>query len=216
MLVDASGITIADTGNHRIRSLSPGAAIADPIVLGSRLTILNAASRLPGPLAAGQLVVVSPASDVTEVLFNGISAPVISTKGSEVTVVVPDELAELDAVDVSASSLHAVAKVAVAAPGVFLPFLNEDGTANGPDNPAARGGVITAAITGEGRSGAPIAARVGSGYAEILDKRPAPDRPGGTLVDIRLPSGYFPAGSFSLIVETAGFASQPGIAVSIR
>ena len=144
LLVDASGnLWVADTGNNRIRELSPGSAstsVASQQV--APLALVNAASMLTGSIAPGEIVTifglnigpVTPTSSPsgitptelgqTQVLFDGQPAPLFYVQDSEIMAQVPYEIAGKTTVDVEviyqAKSRGTVtATVATSAPGIF-------------------------------------------------------------------------------------------------
>jgi uncharacterized protein (TIGR03437 family) len=105
--VNGSGMVyVADPGNRAIRMLEP----AGPLVMAA---VLDIASREPGPVAPGKIVLVrgaglGPSDGVqnqpvngrfgaelagTTVTFDGIAAPVLAASGTGITVVVPYEVA---------------------------------------------------------------------------------------------------------------------------
>jgi uncharacterized protein (TIGR03437 family) len=144
LLVDASGnIWVADTGNNRIRELSPGSA-STPVASqqAAPLALVNAASMLTGAIAPGEIVTifglnigpVTPTSSPsgvtptklgqTQVLFDGQPAPLFYVQDSEIMAQAPYEIAGKSTVDVEvmyqAQSCGTVtATVVASAPGIF-------------------------------------------------------------------------------------------------
>jgi uncharacterized protein (TIGR03437 family) len=156
----------------------PLTVTASPAVLsdpnGPRMvSMVNAASLLPGSVAPGEIVSVfglfpapgtagaSLGSDGKvnrahygiQVLFNGVAAPLIYTSSSRIDAVVPYEIAastvtvEIDAGGVD-SPVWGV-PVAQSAPGLFG-ILNQDNSPNTPETPASRGSIVQIFLTGEG------------------------------------------------------------------
>jgi hypothetical protein len=128
--VDSSGkVYIADSGNLRVRVLTPTAPAA------STTAVTNAASNLAGPVAPGEIVVITgsglgPSNLVTGfiadpvVTFDGVPANLIYAEASQIAAVVPDGVAG------NASTLlqvhyqgqvvsAAVVPVTATAPGLF-------------------------------------------------------------------------------------------------
>ena len=145
LLVDASGnLWIADTGNNRIRELSPASAstsVASQQVTPA-LALVNAASMLTGPVAPGEIVTifglgigpVTPTSSPsgvtptglgqTQVLFDGQAAPLFYVQDSEIMAQAPYEIAGKSSVDVEViyqgqSRGIVTTPVAASAPGIF-------------------------------------------------------------------------------------------------
>lgn len=148
-------------------------------------SITNAASFAPGPVAPGEFVtifgtslgpaapdnlVLTPSGTVdtilgeTQVFFDNIAAPVIYSSGTQVSVIVPYEIAR----DTSATlkveyqgiaSVTQTVRVINSSPGIFVAnasgqgaILNQDGSPNSAQNGAAVGSVISIFATGEGQT----------------------------------------------------------------
>jgi uncharacterized protein (TIGR03118 family) len=126
----------------------------------------------PSPLVSGTLPAtgaVGTTLGTTSVTFNGASAPVIYTSGSQTNVIVPYETAGSTSAGVvlkTGGQTTAAFTIPVAAsiPGVFTSdeggagqavVYNQDGTINTAANPAAKGTVIVLYATGEGTTNPP-------------------------------------------------------------
>ena len=141
--VDESGnIWVADTGNNRIRVLSPAPVASQQVEPPG---IVNAASFLPGPVAPGEIVsifgtgigptegasatldssgAVTTGLGGTTALFGGIAAPLFYSQDSQVNAQVPYEMTPGDTVEVEIlyngqSRGKATVSIAPAAPGIF-------------------------------------------------------------------------------------------------
>ena len=100
----------------------------------------------------------------TRILFNGTAAPLLYVSATQSSAIVPYGVADKPAVVVETEyqgvrSDPLTLPVASARPGIFAQngsgsgqgaILNEDGTFNSPDNPAARGSIVVLYVTGEG------------------------------------------------------------------
>jgi len=181
--IDSAGnLYIGDSGNSRIRVLTPL-----PIVK----SVVNAASYATGPVSPGEMVTIfgtaiGPATAAyaatdpstgklattiggVQVLFDGIAAPMIYASGTQVSAVVPYEMALLSSPSVSIkymgqTSIAYQLSSAASAPGLFTEnssgigtgaILNQDNSLNGPGHPAAKGSIVQLFLTGEGQTNPP-------------------------------------------------------------
>jgi uncharacterized protein (TIGR03437 family) len=189
MLLDGAGdLYFADTGNNRVRRLTPATAVvmSGPAPASVPLALVNAASQSQGAVAPGEIVTIygagiGPASAVTgsfdasgllgnllagaEVSFDGVPAPLFYAQASQINAQVPYTIAGESATQVVVSYQGAPVgtlslPVVAAAPALFAGALNQDGSLNSSSAPAARGTVVTFFGTGEGlTNGANIASQ---------------------------------------------------------
>ncbi len=217
--LDASGnVYVADHQNHRLRKLAP-AAVPPPEVQGPpELSLLHAATMEPGPFAPGQLVVVrNPATDL-RIQVDGKPVTPLSSTTDRVMFQLP--VTASNEVNVNGRTLVLVPS----APGVFAQdgrgqavAVNDDGSLNSEDNPAARGSPLAFFTTGEGRATTEsVEARVGNANAEVLFAGPAPGLPGIFQINVKLPGIFTPPGVRALTVTAAGVLSQGGVTVAVR
>jgi len=180
LVIDFAGsIWMADTGNNRVRKLTPAGTAAAVSQPGTAPSVVNAASLLAGPIAPGEIVSIfglnmgpaTPATGAidstglaqTQVLFGGQPAPLFYAQDSEITAQVPYEIAGLSKVDVEiiyqGQSRGTVnVPVAASAPAIFTvsagtglaEAVNQNGTLNSTVDAAPRGSVISLYATGEG------------------------------------------------------------------
>jgi uncharacterized protein (TIGR03437 family) len=116
-----------------------------------------------------------------QILFGSVLAPLIYVQASQASAVVPYEVAGQTATQIQVlyqgqnSNLYTVPVVA-AAPGIFTlnysgsgpgTVLNQDGTVNSANNPAAVGSLVSVFATGEGQTKP-------GGVDGVLDGSPAP------------------------------------------
>jgi len=195
----------------------PAAALAP---LPPIAAVTNAASYATGPVSPGELVTIfgtgiGPATAAyatidpangklattiggVEVLFDGIAAPMIYASSTQVSAVVPYEMASVASPSVwinyggqtsSAYQLYSV----TSAPGVFArnssgsgpgAILNQDNSLNGPDNPAAKGSIVQVYMTGEGQTNPPgITGAITTATLPPPQVTPAPVQPIQVLID---------------------------------
>ena len=149
--------------------------------------VVNSASSLSGPVSPGEAVVIygsglgpaklaGPQIDSsghisnnvagTQVLFNGVAAPLLYTRADQVAAIVPNAVAGQESVQVQVkyqgqSSPTFSTTVADTAPGLFTldqsgqgqaAVLNQDNSINNAANPAPRGSFISLWATGQGVS----------------------------------------------------------------
>jgi uncharacterized protein (TIGR03437 family) len=151
-------------------------------------SVVNAASYTGGAVSPGELVTifgtgigpataafatVDPATGKlattiggVQVLFNGTPAPMIYASSTQVSAVVPYEMALISNPSVwiayagQTSNAYPLT-VAATAPGLFAQnasgsgtgaILNQDNSLNGPNHPAAKGSIVQMFMTGEGQT----------------------------------------------------------------
>jgi len=183
MTLDGAGdLYFADTGNNRVRRLTPP---GDTITYGtdppSALELVNAAGQNQGAVAPGEIVTIygsdiGPTVGVTgavntsgliggllagvDVTFDGVAAPLFYAQATQINAQAPYTIAGQNFTQVTISYLGLVAgtlnlPVAPSAPGLFAVAFNQDGSLNSASAPAARGTVVIFAGTGEGLTNGP-------------------------------------------------------------
>lgn len=229
IVADLSGtLWIADSGNNRIRTLSPS-LIAD-IVGGA--TVVNAATLAPGPIAPGEIITIFGAgfdSVQGQLLFDGKPATVFYTGPTQINALAPADLAPNSITDIgilsNGSKISGVlAQVVNASPGIFTTAngigpaaaLNEDGSFNSESNPAARGSVVSLYATGQGQAVNAVTVKIGSYIAELLYAGPAPGFPGLMQINARVPGGFLPPGLQPVVLSIGTAASQDGVTIAVR
>ncbi|MCX6638416.1 MAG: hypothetical protein NT090_25460, partial [Acidobacteria bacterium] len=144
-----------------------------------------------GPDALGQY----PATLAgTQVLFDGMAAPLLLAATGQITALVPYEVAGKPEVSVVVArdgrrTSPVTLPVAASSPAIYTAdgsgygqaaILNEDGTANSSANPAARGSTITLTVTGAGQTvPAGVNGKVASGEPLPVAAAPVTVRIGG-------------------------------------
>jgi endo-1,4-beta-xylanase len=228
--------------------------------------IVNAASYQSGAVAPGELVTVygadlGPGTLVgaalaanglvssnlsgTQVLFDGVAAPIVYALAGQTSVVVPYEASGKQQTMVQyefngiVSNTVALA-VVPSAPAIFAAdasgkgpgaIRNQDNSLNTAQNPAkaasviqiyGTGGGATAgvdvdgALAGSGKQALPVTATLGGLTALVLYAGPAPGEVNGVMqVNVTVPSGLA-SGAQPVIITVGGVASQSGITVAIQ
>ncbi|MBZ5604714.1 MAG: hypothetical protein LAO79_20645, partial [Acidobacteriia bacterium] len=222
-------LLIADLDNNRIRQLTPGPPSATPPV--AILNVVNAASLQPGPIAAGMLLDLFGAgissADAAQVLFNGIAASILYADAARLLVRAPPEIAghpglRIEVFNNNARIGEISAAIATAAPALYMSApgqamaLNQDGTANAPANPAARGSIVVLFGTGEGVSGADATVSIGGYNADVLYSGDVEGYPGLWQINARVPAGYVAPGNLAVVVSIAGASTQPGVTIAVN
>jgi uncharacterized protein (TIGR03437 family) len=260
ILLDGSGdLYVADTNNNRVRQLMPTGVIAPPAIAPPvPLSVANAASLASGPVAPGEAVsifgsgmgpeagvsaLIDPASLLgtemagTEVLFDGVPAPLFYTQSNQVNAQVPYTVAGNATTNIEVlyqgTPVNTLSvAVATSAPGVFATAINGDGTFNSTANPAASGTYLTIFSTGEGLtnganvSGQPAAApyaqpelpvtvTLGGVPAQIVWAGSAPGLVGLLQVNLVVPGPYLPSGAAPLQL-TVGTAASPVMTIWVQ
>ena len=180
IVIDGAGaLYFADTGNSRVRRISPQAAaqpITSPVTPLPQLSAVNAASLLGGAVAPGEIVTIygsgiGPPQGIagtlnasgllsnllggSEVRFDGVAAPIFYAQAGQVNAQAPYTIAgqtttHLEVLYQGFSVGQADLPVSAAAPAVFPTVLNPDGSLNGAANPTSQGAILTFFATGEG------------------------------------------------------------------
>lgn len=218
----AGMLYVADVEGDRVWRLTPVA----PAGSLTTMDAVNAASRLPGPLAPGMIVSIRGAgAGATGVFFAGLPAAILAIDDTQILVQAPAEIAGMSQIDITVQgSTPAVihAAVADAAPALFTTgsgqaaAVNQDGTLNSADHPVSRGSWISFYGTGEGIAGLPVAVKIGGYQAEVLYSGEVAGYPGLFQINVRVPAGYMAPGILSVVVTVGDAASPPGVTVAVN
>jgi len=177
-------LLVANSKSNSVSVLINRTGTLDPPVINSAA---SAATLQAGPVAPGELVTIfgsnlGPASPAglqlsatglvstelaqTQVLFDGIPAPLLYAGSGQITAVVPYAITgrnttQLVVTNAGQASSALTIGTTNSAPAVFTldstgqgqgAFLNQDGSVNGSMNPAARGSIIVLYATGGGQT----------------------------------------------------------------
>jgi uncharacterized protein (TIGR03437 family) len=153
-------VAITNAASYVAGVISPGENI---VIWG---TSIGPSSLTYGTLTAGGTMLATSAGN-TQVLFDGVAAPVVYALATQTSVMVPYEVAGRVTTSVvvvyqGVQSAPLVYSVQPAVPGIYTQnlqgfgpgaILNQDGvTVNGPGTPAAKGSVVSVYMTGEGQT----------------------------------------------------------------
>ena len=200
-------IYVADTGNNRIRTLTPPPA--------TPLAVVNAASMVAGPIVAGELVTLfgSGFPPTPDVRFAGLPAQVFYAGTSQINTVVPSGVSGTAVAVQVGDVISTNVPLALVAPGLFSAALNEDGTVNGLLSPAPRQSIMTFYATGLGTDLSSLAIAVGGYAADILYAGDAPGLVGLQQINVRLPGGFAPVGQLPVVLVIGDGRAQSTVVV---
>jgi uncharacterized protein (TIGR03437 family) len=231
------------------------------------ISFLGSAATGSSPFTAGQLVsiygtqlgptpgssgqenssgVVTSSNGGTQVLFDGVAAPILYTGASQVNTVIPCSTAGRASTQMvvqylgAQSPLYTVA-LNPAAPGIFTSngsgsgqavALNQDYSLNGPSNPAARGSAVFFYATGIGPTSPcvdgltyqsnfpvatlPVVAGVGNLGAQVLYAGQAPSFISGVAQINIVIPSGSPTGVVPLSLLVDGVFSPPGVTIAVK
>jgi uncharacterized protein (TIGR03437 family) len=187
-----------------------------------------------------------------QVTVKGYPAPLIYVSNTQIAAVAPYEVAQFTSADVlvkylGQSSNGIAVNVSTTAPGVFTAnasgtgpgaILNQNGSPNGPNNPATRGDTIVVYLTGEGQTSPagvtgkvttvsstppltpapllPISVLIGGQPANFSFAGEAPGFVSGVMqlnVTVPLSAG---TGAQPIVVSIGGNSSQSGVTVALQ
>jgi uncharacterized protein (TIGR03437 family) len=183
----SGAILVSGTGGAT-GSTSINVALTVTAPLPTINSVVNAASFIRGSVSPGEIITIfgtaiGPASAAyatidpstgklattiggVQVLFSGTAAPMIYASSTQVSAVVPYEIAPIASPSVwiryvgQTSNAYQLIS-ATTAPGLFTQnasgsgpgaILNQDFSLNGPGNPAAKGSIVMVFLTGEGQT----------------------------------------------------------------
>lgn len=179
--LDSSGnVYVADSGNEVIRLLTPVTSSITVVNAASGNGVSIAPGEIVSIFAAGGLgpspgVSAQPGGNGyygtqlagTTVSFNGINAVITYSSATQVNAIVPYELpvgaAAIGTVTYQGQTFSTATALPIAAavPGIFtanstgvgqVAAVNQNGTLNGPNNPAPEGSSVSLFVTGEGQT----------------------------------------------------------------
>ena len=218
-------LLVADSGNNRIRSLTPVFVAADT----ATVSVDNAASLAAGSIAPGEIVTVFGAGFGTnaQLLFNGKAATLFYTSATQINALAPASLAANSTAAISvvvdgSAIAGAAVPVLPAAPGIFTTGAtgqaaanNQDGSLNSESNPAARGSIVSLYATGQGSNPSNVTLTIAGYNAPLLFAGPAPGFPGLMQINAQIPCGFLPPGIQAVVLSIGSVSSQAGVTMAI-
>ena len=227
--IDATGQAwIADSANNRIRALIQSSAGAQTT---GAMTLVNAASMVTGPIAAGEIVTIFGSGFVpgqTQVLFDNQPATLFYVGSNQINALTPAQFtANSTEIAISANGVNLAgwtANVVGSSPALFTmsggtgqaAATNEDGSVNSSSNPADRGSVVTFYATGQGSAPAVIGLTVGNYPVQLLYAGPAPGFPGLMQINAQIPGGFLAPGIQPVVLTVGTAASQSGVTIALQ
>ena len=184
----------------------------------------------------------------TTVLFDDVQAPLLYTMANQLSAIVPYEVSGQAQTSIQVEyqgvlSAPFTMAVAPTCPGIFTlnasgtgqgAIVNQNGTINGADSPAAPGDVVSIYGTGEGQTAPPgtdgiivtaadlrqpiqaVTVSIGGQSAEVWYAGSAGDQVAGLLqVNVRVPLGIAPSAAVPVTI-TVGGNSQPGVTMAVQ
>jgi uncharacterized protein (TIGR03437 family) len=236
-LLSAAGIVHAAT--LRSGAVSPGL-----IVL---VSAANAGPSTQTPGASDASGKLNTTIAGTQLLFDSVAAPLLSAGPGRLQAIVPYAVAGNKSTQVQVSSNGVLSNsvtvpVVDAAPGLFAvnaasgqaAAVNEDGSNNSPDNPAAAGSAVTLLASGEGQTDPPgvdgqfaadvipaprlqVEVMIGGQEAEIVSAGGIAGQVAGFFqVSVRVPDGVTPAAAAPVVLSVGGIPSQAGVTIAVQ
>lgn len=232
--------TVSNAASHAAGPVAPGEIL---IVAGNSLA--DAAPNSAQITSAG---LVAASLGATTVLFDDVPAPLLYATVNQLSAIVPYEVSGQARTSIQVEyqgvrSAPLTVAVAPTFPGIFTlngagagqgAIVNQDGTINGPDTPAARGEVISIFGTGEGqtvplgvdgiivtaadlrRPLQAVTVSIGGQTAEVLYAGSAGDQVAGLLqINARIPLGIAPS-TVAPVTIAIGGSSPAGVTMAVQ
>ncbi len=248
--LDAYRVPCRSSPGVALREVTHGASfLPAPLAPGAIVSIFG---RNLGPAAAAALRLdsagrVSSELEGVRVYYDGLAAPLLFVRADQVNAIVPFGVDGKTRVDVQLRYRDHLSDilsrpVAQTSPGVFTKagngsgpaaLVNENGSVNSAENPAAAGSVIAVYVAGAGAltprvpDGAvmtgelpklihPVTATIGGRDARVQYAGAAPGFVAGLMqVNVSVPEDMPDAASVPLVIRAAGVESQPGVTMSV-
>ncbi len=179
----------------------------------------------------------------TQVLFNGVAAPLVSVQALEILAIAPQAVASQGQATVTVENQGVAASAelsaATAVPGIFVnagtqaAAINQDGTVNGPDHPAPVGSIISLFLTGAGVTNPPaldgvppsqplpplalpVTVQVEGLPAQVLYAGAAAGLPGVAQINVQIPAGAAGSGAAAIQVAVGGYSRDQAVTIAVQ
>ena len=229
LVLDSAGtIRIADSGNNRIRALTPS-IIAD---VTAAPILVHSATMAPGPIAPGEIITIFGSGfdpKQTQLQFGTEPATVFYVSAGQINALAPLDLTPNSITDIGilvdgVKVADLLSQVVSAAPGIFTigsgtgqaAAVNQDGTLNSASNPAARGSIVSLYATGQGQRAGAVSLKIGLYPAQLLYAAAAPGFPGLMQINAQVPAGFLPPGIQPVVLSVGDASSQAGVTIAIH
>ncbi|MGH9630905.1 MAG: BACON domain-containing protein [Bryobacteraceae bacterium] len=233
--------TISNAATFGPTAISPGLIIT----IGG--TNLGPATGVPGEVGANSTLSTTLAE--TQVLFDNIPAPLLYVKDNQINAIAPYELfgrfnSRVVVERMGLRSEPVDVRIVDTAPGIFTldasgrgqgAILNQNGSVNGPSNPAEKGSVVVFYATGEGQTNpagtnglvvpannlrrplANVRVFISGQEARLEYAGSAPGLVSGAVqVNAVVPPGAASGGAIPVEIQIGGSPSQAGVTMAIR
>jgi len=224
--VDGQGrIYVVDTGNNRIRLLTPQISVSEVSVL----RVVSAASFAPGPISPDEIVSLFGAFDPSSatVQIGGQPATLFYAGKTQINVLAPHTMSvgapvAITVQESGAADQTATVDTASATPALFTDAdgigqaaaLNQDNSVNSSAQPCPRGDVIVLYGTGYGPGN--VVVTIGGEPATVLFAGAAPGYPGLMQVNAGVPADLASAGDVAVVVSIGAASSQGGVTIAVK
>jgi len=237
---------ITSAGVVNAASFASGGVVAP----GEIITIFGAGIG-PATLASLQLDTngrVASSLVQTRVLFDGVAAPLIYVSASQISAIVPYSVAGKQSVGLTVefqgrTSTAVTLPVTASAPALFTTnasgtgpaaAFNQDGTINGPTQPADRGSVVVLFGTGEGQTNPagqdgtlavqtlpqpnlPVSVNIGGKNARVIYAGAAPMLVAGVIqINVEVPADLSPGAATPIQITIGNQTSRSGVTLATR